>query len=193
MNLAPNAANLGVAARFRPVQEAATSHPHLPRRGGSARLSNTAPARGPLWRAQTDGPCAEISVEPGTPARPTRRPRLTQTRGSRAELPRFVDGKASVASTAREQLVHLLVTWLMSSNQKRRFLLSPIRVGGAPRDIRGATERADAHLLDCEAQRRLMSDSATASSAPCSMNNVSCGAGPLVGRGEQKKGRKCQN
>ena len=150
---------------------------------GLGTTANTAPARGPLWCAQTDGPCAEISVEHGTPARPTRRPSLTQTRGSRAGLPRFVDGEASVPSTAREQLVFLLVTWLIRSNQKRRFLLSPIRVGGAPREIRGVAERAGAHPLDCEAQRRLMSDSATASSAPCSMSNDSGGAGPLVGRG----------
>ena len=38
VNLARNAAYLGFAARFRPIQEAAMSYPHLPRRGGSTRL-----------------------------------------------------------------------------------------------------------------------------------------------------------
>jgi len=89
----------------------------------------------------------------------------------------------TLTTLAREQLVFLLVTWLIRSNQTRHFLLSSVWVGGGPREIRGVAERAGAHPLDCEAPGRLMSNSATASSAPCSMKNDSCGAGPLVVRG----------
>jgi len=104
--------------------------------------------------------------------------RLTQTRGLRAGIPLFVDGAASVATTAREQPSFILVTWPIRSSQRRWFQLSSVGVGGAPRKLCGAPERAGPRPLERQAQEKPQRDSSTPSSAPGSMKN--CGAGPLV-------------
>jgi len=158
---------LGMAVKYRSCTRASLAGPDrrtLRRNLGGARNASEADATARCWTDPASGCMA----------------RLTQTRGHRAGIPRFVDGAASVASTAREQPSFLLVTWLIRSNPRRWFLLSPVGVEGAPREICGAPERAGAHPLDGQAQGQLQNDSATPSSAPWSMKNVSCGAGPLV-------------